>query len=393
MKDVVIVGGGAGGLMCAVKIKNRKVTILEKADKVGKKILATGNGCCNLTNINAKKEKYNSDLVAPFFDVYGVKNAINDFEKFGLEVYQDSEGRVYPISNSANSVLDVLRLQLKQNGTEEICNTLVKAVKQNADKTFEITYNDNQKINCKTVVFACGGNACQSLVQNLGIVFKPFSKSLVSLKTDSNKTLMGVRVDNVRVSTQTKNFKFSEIGEILFKENGISGIVIFNLSSYMARVNDYKAVIKLDFMPNKSCVEIQEMLKNRKEIFNQFETQDFLTGLFHKQINLVILKNAEIDLNKKVSELTSAEIQKMAKIIKGYEIKSYEPLNNEQVYSGGVSLLSLSNLLESKQTKGLYFLGEMCDIDGECGGYNLQWAWTSANIVASSINERGNEWN
>ena len=386
-KDIVIVGGGASALMCSSLIDNRKVTILEKADRIGKKILVTGNGRCNLTNIHIDVEKYNTSSVKPYLDKFDSSKTLEYFKSLGLETYSDSEGRVYPCSDSANSVLDVLRLKLEaKSNIETICGVDITNISKTNDKY--IINTSNGIIECNTLVMAVGGLNGSKYLDGLRVDYKPYTRSLGALKSDKNINLNGVKVDRVNVTLEIGDKKYSQNGEILFKEDAISGIVIFNLSAYIARQNAHAAYVNIDFMPCSTIDEVKDILTIRKNTMSGYMMADYFTGLFHKALGQNILVRLGIKTNQKVDSLNKADIDLIAKTIKAYRVKVYEVLNNNQVYSGGVSLASVDDNLMSKTHSNLYFMGELIDVDAECGGYNLQWAWTSGYVVAQALNKR-----
>ena len=370
--DVVIVGGGAGGLFCATALnQNLKVAIIEKEDRVGKKILATGNGRCNLTNLNVRNEFYNCN-VEKYFEKFNNFDTLKYFEKLGLLTFADDAGRVYPISNTANSVLDVLRFNIQANKNIEIfLQTIISDIKKDKDY-YKITLSNNQTISTKNIIIATGGNSNNFFNEK----FIPYKKSLCSLKTThQNKGLNGVRVDNVCATLNIGKQTIKEYGEILFKENAVSGIMIFNLSSYMARINNYEQTIVLDFLPNINEDDLVKILDERQnKILNN---ENILTGILHNALARNILEKCDFDTKNS---------KKIAKNIKNYEIFTKSPLDNNQVHSGGIDLDDLTNHLKSKKNNNIFYIGEVLNVDGLCGGYNLQWAWTSAKIVADYIN-------
>jgi len=223
------------------------------------------------------------------------------------------------------------------------------------------------------------------MFEGFGIEYKNFVPSLCSLKTIKNKLLSGVRVSDVKVCCNLKNKKFEEIGEILFKDDGISGIVIFNLSSFMARENCFNYDVFIDFMHKLSTKDLENLLNERKQNLKNLTCENFFTGFFHKAINLELLKKCDIDLNKIISKLSELEIKNLSYTIKNYKLKCSGYFENNQVMSGGINLDCLDENLQSKINKNLYFIGEVCDVDGVCGGYNLQWAWTSGKIVGENL--------
>ena len=370
--DVVIVGGGASGLLCASALSKKfKIAILEKDTKIGKKILATGNGRCNLTNTNMSSKYYNQNIDT-YLNKFNSLNTIKYFNKLGLLTYADNEGRVYPTSNSATSVLDILRFSLSDN-VSIFCEKNIQNITKN--DIFELKTDKNEVFYAKKIVYTCGGNSLHE-IENLHKDLIPFKKSLVSLRTDYNKFLNNIRVSDIKATLKLNNQEVVERGEILFKDNAISGIMIFNLSSYMARINNYEQNIVLDFLPDITEDKLYTILTDRQGI--QYLTKEnCLTGIFHSALCKNIIDKINND---------TQNINKLVRFIKHYNIKTYAPLDNNQVFSGGVSLHSLKNSLESIYNEGLYFAGECIDVDGICGGYNLQWAWTSAYIVANDIN-------
>ena len=371
--DIIIIGGGASGLFCASQLnKEFKIAILEKDIRIGKKILATGNGRCNLTNKTLSSLQYNQNIDV-FLKTFNNFDTLKYFNDMGLMTYCDEEGRVYPISNTANSVLDIIRLNIGQNVD---IFTEIEILNISKNKIFNINLKNGKTLFTKQIIYACGGNSTD-LIKNLHNDINSFNKSLVSLQTNNNKHLNNIRVHNVKATLKIGDNTFYELGEILFKDNAISGIMIFNLSSYMARIKNYCHKIYLDLLPDiafNNLIEILERRKNNKI----FVGENFLIGIFHSALSKNIMEKVNFD---------TKNTQKIAFLIKNYEIITKNALNNNQVFNGGIKLESLSTNLESKETSNLFFIGECVDVDGLCGGYNLQWAWTSAFVVAKFLNE------
>lgn len=381
MKKVCILGGGASALMCACFAPNDVlVTLIEQNDKVGKKILATGNGRCNLTNINMNKCSYNVNIES-FLKRFSCQDVIGFFSSIGLETYADEQGRVYPLSNSAVSVLEVLKNHILQKNNVNIVTGKKVTNLTKEESVFKVFYEDSFEV-FDSVVVALGNNASLSIFDKLSVKTKPFVPSLCALKTKKNKTLSGVRISNVKVNC--KDVGFEEVGEVQFREDGVSGIVVFNLSAFFARQNKLFDFY-LDFLPNLSKDELIEKLKNRRIKLNNYLIDDFLTGFFIKAVNFDLLSKLKLDLNKKVNSLSDKNLLELASLIKNYKIVPLDFLNNNQVCSGGVCLDQLDQNLQALFCKGLYFIGEVVDVDGVCGGYNLQWAWTSGKIVGENL--------
>ncbi len=383
--DVIIIGAGASGCMCALKtaLKGKEILLIDRAKIAGKKLMATGNGRCNMTNLNLfpSSDFYNQNI-DNFLNRHSHEDTLNFFNEMGLVCFADEEKRVYPISNSAKSVIDVLNNQLAKFKNISISLETEFEDIEFKNGIYEVITNVGA-FSCRKLVIATGGNTAQKVLDKFKIKSKPFVPSLVALKTQSTKIVENIRISPAKVTLFLKDKKISEIGEILFKDNGISGIVAFNISSYFARNNNYNGKIEIDLLPNHTEEQIFDLLKLRKKL--NLDINKMFDGIFLPNIGYLILNNCKLNENRKTAQLTDSEIILLAHTIKhlSFEVKSHYP--NHQVYSGGVLIDSLTENLESIVRKGLYFCGEVCDVDGKCGGYNLQWAWTSGYIVGESI--------
>lgn len=381
--EVAIIGGGASSIMCSCFAKdNVKIDLFEKSDKIGKKILGTGNGRCNLTNVNMNTKFFNANI-DKYLHNFSYKETICFFNKIGLKTYNDDQGRVYPFSNSAVSVLDVLKNYLSTKTNVNIFTENKVIDIERVNNKFKVVLEDGAYKFYSKVVIAVGNMLNFLTFKNCGVNIIPFNPSLCALETNKNKNLAGVRVSNVAVSCRKVNF--FETGEILFREDGISGIVVFNLSSYLARIGNYNADVFFDFMPNYSESQIYKELEKRRSNLKDYKIDNFLTGYFIKQLNYDLLKRLKLELNQSVSNLTDSDLQNLAHLIKNYCLKTIGALSNNQVFSGGIDLNSLNDNLQVKKCPGLYFTGEAINVDGVCGGYNLQWAWTSGKIVGENL--------
>lgn len=384
--DIVILGAGASGCMCALtaSTSRKNILLIDKANKAGKKLMATGNGRCNLSNNNiSPSERYFNQNIDKFINRFDNKASIEYFKKLGLITYSDDEGRIYPFSNSAKSVIDVINNELANhdNITLSLENEIEKVEKN--DKYF-IIYTLKGQFSCDKLVIASGGKSAENLIKEFKISAKPFVPSLVALKTQNTRSLENVRISNVKVEGVCKSKSYSENGEILFKDSGISGIVAFNLSTLFARENNFNGKINIDLMPSVKNYDLVKLLQERRKL--NVKIKNFFDGLFISQVGYYILNNAKVkDEDRPCSTLTDSEIKKFANLIKNITLEVKGHYDNNQVYSGGVLLNSLTENLENRQIKNLYFCGEVCDVDGVCGGYNLQWAWTSGHIVGESL--------
>lgn len=377
--DVIIIGAGASGAMCACTIKNKRVAIIDSTSKVAKKIMVTGNGKCNLTNTNVTSEFYNTNI-DKFLARFDQRKTLEFFGDLGLVTFSDEEGRVYPISNSAKSVVDVLNFGLKENVSVFLGEKVQKLAVFGKEFVVE---TDKNKFYTKKLVVATGGNSSEILEQ-LGVKYKQFVPSLVSLKSNSTRDLNGIRLSNVLVKARNRfGEEKSEKGEVLFRENGLSGIVVFNLSVIFARRNDFLGEIEIDILPDMKIENLVEMLKTRRKL--NVRLDKFFVGMFMGGVANEIFKQSKINTNIFSDKLSDEEILTLAKTIKSLKFEINGHLENNQVFSGGISLDELDENLMCKNIPNLYFIGEVVDVDGVCGGYNLQWAWTSGHIVGEKL--------
>ena len=375
--DTIVLGAGASGCMCGLTCKSKKIAIIDKENKIAKKLLVTGNGRCNISNTKVNSTFYNVNI-DNYLKKFDNNASLEFFKNLGLLCYADEQGRLYPISNSAKSVVNVIENDFKKRNIEVFLENNIIKIERNNENFVVIT--DKNQFSCKKLVFATGKS---ELLDNLNIKYKTFYPSLCSIKTNNTHLLNNVRVRNARVTAKCHNKQKSDIGELLFKESGISGIALFNVSTLFAREGCYDGTITIDLLPTVCKKDLIKYLLERRAIDEKIP--NFFDGMFVREIAYEILNRAKIDENKSSLLLTHEEIEKFANFIKELEfnVKGYYP--NNQVYSGGVELDDLDQNLQHKNIKNLYFCGEICNVDGECGGYNLQWAWTSGYIVGQNI--------
>ena len=376
--EVIIIGAGASGIMCALNVK-AKTLLVEASDRIGKKILATGNGKCNLTNNHLSVANYNTPLVERYFSQFNQNQTLKYFENLGIFTYADQSGRRYPLSNSANTVLDLLLKKLNSKGNVKVVVNSMPMTITRFNDGFSVT-TKTQTYFCHKLVLATGGNSGTQYLNQLKIAYQPFRPSLVGLRTTKNKGLAGVRVSNVKVTMN----QFSEVGEILFKEDGISGIVIFNLSAYLARNQISTGKISLDLLAEIDREQLFTMLQTSIQNNPQYLLVDILEGFLHKSLAKNILE--KLSLDKTLAEdCTLNNMINLVENIKNYVVTFTGYADNQQVHTGGVDLKDLDDNLQHKQVKNLYCCGELVNVDGACGGYNLQWAWSSGKIVGDCL--------
>ncbi|MCI8944464.1 MAG: aminoacetone oxidase family FAD-binding enzyme [Clostridia bacterium] len=378
-EEILIVGGGASGMMCACRFAKRgfKVTVLEKSDRVGKKLLATGNGKCNLTNVNIKIEDYNSDEVKWALLRYSPKRVISEFESMGLMTRTDSEGRVYPYCESANAVLNTFLRVMEEYGVNIVTNCVVGGM-TNRDGKWTVMSSKGNYVADKVVV-ATGSDATMgfnshNITRSQGHKVTPIRYAIGPLLTDSVKGANGVRAKAHATMYINGQEVMGEKGELLFKDNALSGILAFRLSSALARyrseVNSCKVVI--DFFPDKSFEEVADFLHKYCSAASP------LQGMLHKAIAQNIFARTPMDRSLIMSRKKAEDIAYTCKNFE-VDIKGLSDRLNSQVACGGISLDRIDMItMRSRNTKGLIFVGECLDIDGLCGGGNLHWAWASA---------------
>ena len=381
--DIVIIGGGASGLMCAnfVDAKKLKTAIIDKSP-LGKKILVTGNGRCNLTNKKISAQNYNTKLVEGVIKEFDQYETLNFFSKIGIECFFDDEGRGYPYSETASDVKNALLDNLKN------VNQIIDCVERVEKKeNFKILLSSGEVLESKNVVVACGNKEIEKILKPLDLSFEQKRNILTGFVVTKNfdKNLLGVR-ENAVVSAEINGQKFCERGQVQFKKDGISGIVIFNLSAFLAKNGSCPFDAHIELLPNLKTEEIEEVLLRRRQICD-FEIKDAFRGLLKPNLAKYILKTSGVkNLNENIKNLTNIEIKNILKNIKDLKFCCENTYDDPQVLSGGIDLKNLDNL-QSKKHKGLYFCGESANVFGCCGGYNLQWAWSSGHFVAMKLNK------
>ncbi len=386
MDDILIIGGGASGLMCAYLLAKggKAVTVLEKNDRVGKKLLATGNGKCNLTNVNLTLDDYNTALIKDILDEFTPNKVIDEFASMGLMTKVDGEGRVYPYSESANTVLNVLLRKLEEYGVKIICDAFVNKITP-IDGKWKAIASKGEYIGDKAI-FACGSNATSgidslNLISSLGHGVTPFRYAIAPLTCDGIKGMGGVRAKvHASIIINGKEI-MGERGEILFKDDAISGILAFRLSSALARYSQRveSCKVKIDFAPDIQQDQLADFIYSNCSVFAPLE------GILHKAIAQNVLSRVPMDRSWIMSRKKSNDIAKSCKAF-DVNILGVGSRANAQIACGGVSLNELdTRTLQSRLHSGLYCIGESVDVDGLCGGGNLHWAWASAMAASKDV--------
>ena len=400
--DLIVVGGCSAGIVAAINAKRRnsdlKIAVIEKLPRIGKKLLATGNGKCNLTNETAAMHDYVGKEFAEYaFEKYSPQKVKEFFASLGLLCYTDSCGRVYPESNTASSVVDALRFEIERLNIDVYCDTAVTDIKHKTD--FVI----NGEFVCKKLIIAAGGKSSPSqgsdgsgyaLAKSLGHGITKIYPALVPLcaSPEITKPMKGVRVRNVTLTLKGDKKVAQTSGEILFTDYGLSGIAAMELAAVAQKYTDNvkrNPFTIIDFMPDMSYNELVDYLANLNKIKGFTDIDNLLTGFLPKAVGIAICKACNLyKSDKLISELNEKDIRKIAEKIKNFplEVSGTKGFKDSQVTSGGIKTNEIDNkTMQSKICRNLYFAGEIIDVDGGCGGFNLQWAWASG-MLAGELN-------
>ncbi|MBQ8410104.1 MAG: aminoacetone oxidase family FAD-binding enzyme [Ruminiclostridium sp.] len=397
--DIAVIGGGASGLAAAITAKRNnpssRIVILERLSRIGKKILATGNGRCNYTNRNIDITDYHGSC-------RNLYNSIKDFsceeffETLGVYGYSDDEFRVYPLNNNASAILDGLRLEILKLGIDVICDFNVTDIKK--EKKYRII-SENDFITATSVIIAGGGMSQANLgsdgsmiriMKKMGLSVSPLYPALTSIKVnpESIRSLKGIRTNAV-VSLFSDNKKLdTQRGEVQFGDGTISGICVFNLSC-LAGGKD-KLELSIDMLPDINYNEAKKLIHDIRKIRASSPLEDYLSGILNKRIGMNIIKSCTSHaLTEKAECLTEKELNSITASIKDYRFKitGLSGFEKSQVTAGGLSIVEMDSSLRSKKFRNMYFCGEILDIIGYCGGYNLYFAFGSGALAGKTCAE------
>ena len=387
-----IIGGGASGMAAALTAAengNARVLLFERQARLGRKLLATGNGRCNLSNLHACADTYHgeqADFAAYALEKFNVENTLQWFAQLGLYTVAEASGRVYPYSDQANSVVDVLRFALEKSKIQVLTGFEVTKVRKN-NPGFTVESAEETYF-CDKLIVACGGLAGTKLggsmsgyklLQKLGHRCTKLRPTLVQLKSDWSgcPSLKGVRANCRAQIFCDGQLHCASVGELQFTEYGLSGPVIFEISRDACHKKG-NWVCKLDLLPALGGDAVLRLLQARKQ--TALAAEELFTGILHNRLGRVITKEAGISLHAPICQLEDWELEKVCRTAKALEISLTEPMgmDSAQVTAGGIFTSEFEpETMESRVVPGLYACGEVLDIDGDCGGYNLQWAWSS----------------
>lgn len=394
MKDICIIGGGASGLAAAITIAKRgkKVTIIERNEKCGKKLLITGNGKCNYFNDNQNSDKYhstNENLIKEIINKENIKKVKTFFNDLGI-IPKIIDGYYYPFSRTAVTIQNALVEEAKKLNIEIIYNVKVEKI---IKKDYFIINPNKENIKAKKIVICAGSKAAPKtgsdgigydLAMNFNHkIIKPHP-ALTSLKGDKNyyKKWSGIRTEAILKLYEDGKFKKEEKGELQLTDQGISGIVTFNLSNLITKnLKKHKEIIYINFLPFLKEENLNTLFKNNKQI------PEVLERILNYKLVNVLLKETKINTNN-YDKLSKIEKNNLFNTLTNFKIKIIETgsFDKAQVCAGGVPLDEINiKTMESKKEKNLYLAGEILDINGDCGGYNLTFAWLSGILVGENI--------
>lgn len=396
--EVAIIGGGAAGMMAALTAAewtDSSVVLLERQSRLGRKLLATGNGRCNLSNLHCAPQHYHGrspDFVRPALDAFGPEDTLACFQRLGLLCRAEDSGRVYPLSDQANSVLDTLRLALDGFGVTVRTDCQVTAIAPQSSG-FLLTTSAGTLFADKVIVTAGGAASPKlggtrdgyQLLRSLGHRCTKLYPSLVQLRTDTTYTraLKGVRAEAAVTLKNGQAVVAQQRGEVQFTDYGVSGPVIFELSR-AAVTEEGPLTLSLDLVESLSQVELVELLAEKQQLLPGLTLENLLTGVLHNRLGRTVLRYSGRKLTQSVSALSRRDLAHIARSCKAFqlEVTGNQGLEHAQVTAGGLRTDQFHpETLESRCCPGLYAAGEVLDVDGDCGGFNLQWAWSSGRLA------------
>lgn len=393
--NVIVIGGGASGMAAAITAADRghAVTVLERQARVGRKLLSTGNGRCNLSNTHAAQGHYHGDsaLVSDVLRRFGVEDTLAWFGQLGLLTVTEDSGRLYPFSNMASSVVDVLRFALDSRGVTVIAGSPVTGIRV---KGHSFTVSTEEGVyTADAVILAAGGAAGAKvggvmdgyrLAKALGHHRTALSPAIVQLRTDPTypRSLKGVKAEAAVSVCRGNETLAQRTGEVLFTEYGVSGPAVFDVSR-AASIGGEGLTCVLDLLPGWDGERTVRELLRRRELLRGHEARELFTGLLHPRLGQVVVKASGFTVQP-LEGLTDDDMRRIARVAKRFAlpILGVCGFDQAQVTAGGLRTDEFDpDTLESRIVPGLYACGEVLDVDGDCGGYNLQWAWSSGRLA------------
>lgn len=396
-----IIGGGAAGMMAAITAAQNpenQVMVFERQARVGRKLLATGNGRCNLTNLSLSADNYHgasASFFAPALAAFPPSKTLDFFQSLGLLTVSEASGRVYPYTDQANSVVDVLRFALDRSNIQVLTGCEIRAAAK-VGNSFELK-SDAQTYSADKLIVTAGGLAGTKLggslsgyqlLRGLGHHCTKLLPSLVQLKTDDTlvKSLKGVRAQAKVSLLQRDSMLAVSKGEVQFTEYGVSGPAIFEISR-AASCAGSSCTLRLDLLPDYPEDSLLSALCLRIAKQPDLLCDDLLTGFLHNRLGRIVLKYADISGQLPLSALPWKQLTALCSAVHCFELSVLGTMGMDcaQVTAGGICTEEFDpQTLQSKLVPGLYAAGEVLDVDGDCGGYNLQWAWASGHLAGAT---------
>ena len=393
---VLVIGGGAAGMMAALTAaeNGHAVTLLERQGRVGRKLMATGNGRCNLTNHHVSPAHYHGGegFCEHALAAFDVGNTLLYFAGLGLLTTAEDSGRVYPFSNMAGSVLDVLRFALDDHGVDLHTACPVTGIRKKGS-IFLVRTESGEEFTADRVILAAGGAAGgkvggvmdgYQLAKSLGHHRTALYPSLVQIKTDPTypRALKGVKAEAAVTIRRGGQTLAQNRGEVLFTEYGVSGPAIFDISRAVSTGGE-GLVCTLDFFPDWEPRDVLDWLRLRREAMGTHEASTLLVGSCHTRLGQMLCKAAGFT-TQRAADLTDSDLERIARQVKRFAlpITGTCGFDQAQVTAGGLRTEEFHpETLKSRVVPGLYACGEVLDVDGDCGGFNLQWAWSSGHLA------------
>lgn len=399
--DCCVIGGGASGIMAAITASRLKksVVLIEKNAELGRKILATGNGRCNITNKFAAPNRYhggNTDFIASVLAQFDQFETMKFFENLGLVLKEENLGRMFPRTDEAKTVVNALIYELQKNKVEVILNDQARKIEKSDN--FKITLQSGKIIEAGKLIITTGGMAAPQLgtsgdayfwLEKMGHKITDRFPALSPLLTKETwpKEIQGLKVEaNISTSIDGKivNEKF---GDVLFTHFGLSGPAAMAQAGAIGENIDKDVKVHLDLFPDDTANILDDKIKKIIEANGAKQIKNTLSGLIPSNLAPILLNILEINPDKKSAEISKIDRQRIAEILKNIEltVSGVPPFKDAQVTHGGVRLEEINvNTLESKIIPGLFIAGELLNVDGDSGGFNLQWAWSSGHLAGTS---------
>ncbi|MDO8668253.1 MAG: NAD(P)/FAD-dependent oxidoreductase [bacterium] len=416
--DIVVVGGGPAGMMAAGRAGElgARVLLVEKNQQLGAKLLATGHGRCNFTNLQADKKETigvygkNFKFLFSAFSKFGVASSINFFSKFGVESKEEDRGRVFPLSDKAGDIREALVKYLKKNSVEVRLGAEVKEIVAKDKKIEKIILTNGEEILGRNFIISTGGKSypetgstgsAYGWLESLGhkiiaprpaltpIVVKPPHQVWCGGKEKIVKKLEGLSLENIGISVYQNDKKImSRTGEIIFTADGLSGPAIIDLSGHVGEFLLEPTFLKIDFKPEIEISKFEEKLQKDFHQSHNKMLKNYLAGLVQPKLLPAIIELSGVNEQKQVSDITKVERQALARALKEFtlEAKELKGFNKAMVTAGGVDIKEVdSRTMRSKIYENLFLAGEILDLDGPTGGYNLQICWSTGFVAGESV--------